>query len=169
MVERRRQGLCCNCNEKYSCGHNRFCRRIFFMDGVEIKDADDATQGADGDAPCRPSPGCPWLTPCRSQSRSVPPRWSPSSTPAAPITSSPKQRHGAHDCLFTSGHASPPWSPTASGSPASWSSVTPPSPSRAPRSRPISSSCRWPGTASSSARGGWARSGLLCGTWAAVA
>jgi hypothetical protein len=96
------------------------------MNGVEIEDTDDAAQGADGDAPCMPSPGCPWLTPCRSQLRSVRLRWSPSSTPAAPITSSPKQRHGARDCHFTSGHTSPPWSPTASGSPASGSSVMPP-------------------------------------------
>jgi len=29
MVERRRQGLCFNCNENYSRGHNRFCHRIF--------------------------------------------------------------------------------------------------------------------------------------------
>jgi hypothetical protein len=52
MAEQRRQGLCFNCNEKYSRGHNRFCRHIFFMDGVEIEDADDAAQGADGNAPC---------------------------------------------------------------------------------------------------------------------
>jgi hypothetical protein len=52
MAERRRQGLCFNCNEKYSRGHNRFCRRIFFMDGVEIEDTNDMAQGADGDAPC---------------------------------------------------------------------------------------------------------------------
>jgi hypothetical protein len=32
----------------------------------------------------------------------------------------------ARDCHFTSSHASSPWSPTASGSPTSGSSVTPP-------------------------------------------
>jgi hypothetical protein len=54
MADRRRQGLCFNCNEKYSRGHNRFCRRIFFVDGVEIDAAGDAadTGGADTDAPC---------------------------------------------------------------------------------------------------------------------
>jgi len=56
MAERRRQGLCFNCNEKYSRGHNRFCRRIFFVDGVEIDVGEDAVQAADaqaaeGDAP----------------------------------------------------------------------------------------------------------------------
>lgn len=44
MADRRRQGLCFNCNEKYSRGHNRFCRRLFFVDGVEIDDT-----GVDGD------------------------------------------------------------------------------------------------------------------------
>jgi hypothetical protein len=33
QAERRRLGLCFNCDEKYSRGHNRFCKRIFFMDG----------------------------------------------------------------------------------------------------------------------------------------
>jgi hypothetical protein len=46
------RGCAFNCNEKYSRGHNRFCRRIFFMDDLEIEDADDAAQGTDGDAPC---------------------------------------------------------------------------------------------------------------------
>ena len=39
MADRRRQGLCFNCNEKYSRGHNRFCRRLLFLEGVEIDDA----------------------------------------------------------------------------------------------------------------------------------
>jgi hypothetical protein len=38
MGERRRQGLCFNCNEKFTRGHNRFCRRLFFLNGVEIDD-----------------------------------------------------------------------------------------------------------------------------------
>ena len=51
MAERRRQGLCFNCNEKYSRGHNRFCRRIFFLDGVEIDDPDgDAAAAAEDGA-----------------------------------------------------------------------------------------------------------------------
>jgi hypothetical protein len=47
-------GLCFNCNEKYTRGHNRFCRRIFFLDGVEIEDVAEATGDAenDGEAPC---------------------------------------------------------------------------------------------------------------------
>jgi hypothetical protein len=54
MAERRRLGLCFNCNEKYTRGHNRFCRRIFFLDGVEIENAAEATGVAenDGEAPC---------------------------------------------------------------------------------------------------------------------
>jgi hypothetical protein len=52
MVDRRRQGLCFNCNEKYSCGHNSFCRRIFFLDGVEIEEAEAETGGAETDALC---------------------------------------------------------------------------------------------------------------------
>jgi hypothetical protein len=54
MAERCRLGLCFNCNEKYTRGHNRFYRRIFFLDGVEIEDAAEATGDAenDGEAPC---------------------------------------------------------------------------------------------------------------------
>lgn len=32
MEERRRLGLCFNCNEKFGCGHNRVCQRIFLLD-----------------------------------------------------------------------------------------------------------------------------------------
>jgi hypothetical protein len=46
QAERRRLGLCYNCNEPYSCGHNRVCRRIFYIDGIELAD-DEAT----GEAP----------------------------------------------------------------------------------------------------------------------
>ncbi|WVZ54253.1 hypothetical protein U9M48_005078 [Paspalum notatum var. saurae] len=54
MTERRRLGLCFNCNEKYTRGHNRFCRRIFFLEGVEIEDAADTAGDAehDAEAPC---------------------------------------------------------------------------------------------------------------------
>jgi hypothetical protein len=51
MVDRRRQGLCFNCNEKYSRGHNHFCRRIFFLDGIEIEVAKAETGAAETDAP----------------------------------------------------------------------------------------------------------------------
>ena len=40
--ERRRLGLCYNCNEKYTRGHNRVCWRIFHIGGVEISDTDEA-------------------------------------------------------------------------------------------------------------------------------
>ena len=54
MAERHRLGLCFNCNEKYTRGHNRFCRRIFFLEGVELEDAADAAGDAehDAEAPC---------------------------------------------------------------------------------------------------------------------
>jgi hypothetical protein len=53
QAERRRLCLCFNCDEKYCRGHNRFCKRIFFVDGVELADADndDAAEG-DKEAPC---------------------------------------------------------------------------------------------------------------------
>jgi hypothetical protein len=41
QAERRRLGLCFNCNEPYSRGHNRVCRRIFYLNGVEIAAADE--------------------------------------------------------------------------------------------------------------------------------
>jgi hypothetical protein len=51
QAERRRLGLCYNCNEPYSRGHNRVCRRLFFIDGVEI-DVESAGDAAlDMEAP----------------------------------------------------------------------------------------------------------------------
>jgi hypothetical protein len=40
--EHRRQGLCFNCNEKYTRGHNRACKRIFYINGIKIATTDDA-------------------------------------------------------------------------------------------------------------------------------
>lgn len=53
QAERRRLGLCYNCDEKYSRGNNRVCRRIFYIDGVTLTDAEDAALDADqdGEAP----------------------------------------------------------------------------------------------------------------------
>jgi hypothetical protein len=51
MAERRRLGLFFNCNEKYTRGHNQLCRRIFFVDGVEIEDASDDAEH-DAEVPC---------------------------------------------------------------------------------------------------------------------
>jgi hypothetical protein len=64
MAERRHLGLCFNCNDKYSRGHNRFCKRIFFIEGVEILDEDgtDHPDGPDAEAPCfslQAVSGCP--------------------------------------------------------------------------------------------------------------
>ena len=41
MEERRRLGLCFNCNEKFGRGHNRVCQRIFLLDLADADDADD--------------------------------------------------------------------------------------------------------------------------------
>jgi hypothetical protein len=51
MAERRRLGLCFNCDEKCTRGHNRFCKRIFFVDGVEIDDIADARDEDAKEAP----------------------------------------------------------------------------------------------------------------------
>jgi hypothetical protein len=51
QAKRRRLGLCYNCNEPYSRGHNRVCRRIFYMDGVELGAAAPADGEANQDAP----------------------------------------------------------------------------------------------------------------------
>jgi hypothetical protein len=54
MVEWRHLGLCFNCNEKYTRGHNRICQCIFFLDGVDIEDVAEATGDTEnnGEAPC---------------------------------------------------------------------------------------------------------------------
>jgi hypothetical protein len=41
QAERRRLRLCYNCNEPYSRGHNRVCRRIFYVDGVELTEEEE--------------------------------------------------------------------------------------------------------------------------------
>ncbi|XP_066311855.1 uncharacterized protein [Miscanthus floridulus] len=51
QAERRRLGLCYNCNEPYSRGHNRVCRRIFYVHGVELDDDAEADALADQEAP----------------------------------------------------------------------------------------------------------------------
>ena len=42
MEERRRLGLCFNCNEKFGRGHNRVCQRIFLLDLAAAEDDDDS-------------------------------------------------------------------------------------------------------------------------------
>jgi len=45
--ERHRLGLCYNCDEKFSRGHNRVCKRLFFLDGtVEDDDTEEPTEEA---------------------------------------------------------------------------------------------------------------------------
>ncbi|WVZ81318.1 hypothetical protein U9M48_028708 [Paspalum notatum var. saurae] len=41
MEDRRRQGLCFNCDEKYSRGHNRVCKQLFVLEFGYPSDTDD--------------------------------------------------------------------------------------------------------------------------------
>jgi hypothetical protein len=49
--ERRRLGLCFNCDEKYSRGHNKLCKRLFFVDSMAEDEDDDVEEGADTETP----------------------------------------------------------------------------------------------------------------------
>ena len=41
MEERRRLGLCFNCNEKFRSGHNQVCQRLFLLDLAAADDDND--------------------------------------------------------------------------------------------------------------------------------
>jgi hypothetical protein len=45
--ERRRLGLCYNCDEKFGRGHNRVCKRLFLLDYAVEEDIDEAAAGAE--------------------------------------------------------------------------------------------------------------------------
>ena len=47
MEERRRLGLCFNCNEKFGRGHIRVCQRIFLLNLAPDDDDDTASATAD--------------------------------------------------------------------------------------------------------------------------
>lgn len=49
IESRKRLGLCFNCDEKFERGHNRVCKRIFFLELSEANDAED-TAAADAAA-----------------------------------------------------------------------------------------------------------------------
>ena len=51
MEERRRLGLCFNCNEKFGRGHNRVCQRIFLIDLAAANDDDDDAEESASDEP----------------------------------------------------------------------------------------------------------------------
>ncbi|WVZ83703.1 hypothetical protein U9M48_030824 [Paspalum notatum var. saurae] len=44
MEDRRRQGLCFNCDEKYSRGHNRVCKQLFILEFGYPSDTDDVVE-----------------------------------------------------------------------------------------------------------------------------
>jgi hypothetical protein len=128
--ERHRKGLCYNCDEKYTRGHNRVCQRLFLLMGIEEDRLTTSPRSLRGlrtrtppSSPYRPSLGSPSPTPCRSPSRSAPWCSSPSSTPVARTTSSPRRLPDTRAFLFISAHASRQWSPTTSASRASVSSA----------------------------------------------
>lgn len=50
LEERRRNGQCFNCDEKYVRGHNRVCARLFVME-VESRDDDDGLEETDVEKP----------------------------------------------------------------------------------------------------------------------
>jgi len=50
LEERRRNGQCFNCDEKYVHGHNRVCARLFVME-VESRDDDDGPEEIDVEKP----------------------------------------------------------------------------------------------------------------------
>ncbi|KAM3243961.1 hypothetical protein ACQJBY_055715 [Aegilops geniculata] len=54
MEERRRLGLCFNCNEKFGRGHNRVCQRIFLLDLAPDDDNDDTASAIDDASPADP-------------------------------------------------------------------------------------------------------------------
>jgi hypothetical protein len=43
--ERRRLGLCYNCDDKFTRGHNRICKRLFLLEGLE-EEEDEAVEDA---------------------------------------------------------------------------------------------------------------------------
>jgi hypothetical protein len=45
--ERRRLGLCYNCDEKFGQGHNRVCKRLFLLDCAVEDDVNEAAAGAE--------------------------------------------------------------------------------------------------------------------------
>jgi hypothetical protein len=45
--ERRRLGLCYNCDDKFTRGHNRVCKRLFLLEGFEEEGDGVATETAD--------------------------------------------------------------------------------------------------------------------------
>ena len=53
--ERRRLGLCYNCDEKFVRGHNRVCKRLFLLDGA-MEDAEDLPESSKSVAADEESP-----------------------------------------------------------------------------------------------------------------
>jgi hypothetical protein len=172
MAEQCRMGLCFNCNEKYTRGHNQFCRRIFFVEGVEIDDTDEATPDADGEAPCFSLQALAGVPVADTMQIAVA---LGAASLVALLDSGSTHNFISEAAARRTGlplHQRPRLiAMVANGERVTCAGVLrdAPSPSTVLRSRLISMSCRSLGTTSSSAHGGWARWVLLCGTWAAGA
>lgn len=97
MDEQRRQGLCFNCDEPYSRGHNRTCRCLFFVEMAGVHPTMTPLLPRMNHA--RPF-GFPYtqpqasvgLTPCTSWSAWATPTSTPSPTPARRTCSSHKMQ-----------------------------------------------------------------------------
>lgn len=104
QAERRHLGLCYNCNETYSRGHNRVCRRIFYT-STALNSPTTKQQGRRPCSPCTRWPG--WLSVVPSSSTCT---WdwrisSRSLTPAPHTVSLGKPPLNAPGCLLSSGPA----------------------------------------------------------------
>ena len=51
LEERRRNGQCFNCDEKYVRGHNRVCARLFVMEVASRDEEDDEPEHTDDQQP----------------------------------------------------------------------------------------------------------------------
>ena len=105
--ERRRLGLCYNCNEKFVRGHNRVCKCLFFMEGALEEEVGDTIERRGMTLPrtTLATPSTPWrastsATRSRSPSRSGPPPLSRYWTSGPPTTSSRSPRLGALVCPY---------------------------------------------------------------------
>lgn len=54
MEERRRLGLCFNCNDRFSRGHNRVCQRLFLLDLAMPDDDHDDDSAQEGTGETEP-------------------------------------------------------------------------------------------------------------------
>jgi len=54
--ERRRLGLCYNCDEKFTRGHNRVCKHLFLLDGIVEDDEAESAEATGDDTTANETP-----------------------------------------------------------------------------------------------------------------